>query len=118
MSFYAVGIEGLHISFQGLDSTIYIVSSFQGDGSHCVHRYPHFRGLNSTVCRGVLISGGWVPLYTEVSSFQGDGSHCVHRYPHFRGLSSTVYRGVLISGGWVPLYTEVSSFQGVGFHCI
>ena len=47
---------------------------------------------NSTVYRGVLISGCWnrgVPLYIEVSSFQGIGIeefHCIQRCPHFSVL--------------------------------
>ena len=52
------------------------VSSFQG-------------GWNRKIYRGVLISGGWVPLYTEMSSFQGVGIeefHCIHRCSHFRVL--------------------------------
>ena len=35
----------------------------------------------STTRRGVLISGDWVLLYTEVSSFQGvriEGFHCMY----------------------------------------
>ena len=77
---------------------------------HCIQRCLHFRGLCSTVYRGVFISGGYVPLYTEVSSFQGVMFHSIQRCLHFSGLCSTVYRGVLISGGYIPLYIEVSSF--------
>ena len=36
--------------------------------------WRHFKGLDSIIYRGVLISGNWnreVPLYTEVSSFRG-----------------------------------------------
>ena len=45
------------------------MSSFQGVG---IEEFP--------VYRGVLVSGGRVPLYTEVSSFQGveiEGFHCI-----------------------------------------
>ena len=68
------------------------MSSFLGVGIerfHCIQRCPHFRGevplytvvfsfqgIDSTIYRGVLISGGWnrgVLLYAL-------------RYPHFKGL--------------------------------
>ena len=41
------------------------------EGFHCILRYPYLK-RGGIVYRGVPISGGWVPLYTEVSSFQGD----------------------------------------------
>ena len=80
------------------------MSSFQGVGIeefHCIQRCPHFRGLSSTVYRGVLISGCWnrgFPLYTEVSSFQGvgiEGFHCIQRCPHWYKSRAVLYDYIL-----------------------
>ena len=97
------------------------VSSFQGVGTEefrCI-RYPHFRVLeqrSSAVYRGVLISEGWIPLYTYRGVLISEGWIPLYTY---RGVLISegwiplyTYRGVLISKGWnreVPLYTEVSS---------
>ena len=76
-------LKPLYSGHLGTNQYILVVSSFQGVGFHSIQRCPHFRGLDSTLYRGVLISGGWnrgVPLYTEVSSFQRvgiEGFHCI-----------------------------------------
>ena len=82
-SFQRVGIEGSRdvLISEGWNRVVPLyteMSSFQGigiEGLHCIQRCPHFRRLDSTVYRGILISEG--------ASMQG--FHCIQRYPHFRG---------------------------------
>ena len=95
------------------------MSSFQGVGIevfHCIQRCPHFRGLGSTVHRGVLISGGWnreVPLYTEVSSFQGVGIevfHCI-------ALITLHHRRIILEEEFVQEPVYKCTQAGVGQSC-